>query len=209
MGCEPFVVTAYKLTSRAFKKAIFVETDSKLREEHMSSRGLLVTIFAVLAYLASMTGFAEGAEIQVPQNDPNILGIKKLLPPLVSLPFFSPNKWIVREIRGAKGKKPLLHLECQGNLPVQGLVVNGKAQKAGIAFWDDGTTHVFPESIAFAGYRFDPDAGSDLVFQVAARQGYVYVAGKGKVTTPRGETILLDSSKAGRVIGEPTKPRLQ
>jgi hypothetical protein len=69
--------------------------------------------------------------------------------------------------------------------------------------WSQGAIHEIAKTVAFAGYSFEPDTGSVLVFQVEPTKGYVHMSGQGKVTTPDGSTIILNDAKKGTVLGQP------
>jgi len=58
-----------------------------------------------------------------------------------------------------------------------------------------GAKHTWIGTLTYAGYTFASDANDPLKFIVDENKGYVYVGGKGSVTSPDGSIINLEADK--------------
>ena len=56
----------------------------------------------------------------------------------------------------------------------------------GLTIWCDGARHTWQGELTYAGYIFASDASDPLQFMLDEAQGYIYVAGRGSVTSPDG-----------------------
>jgi len=57
--------------------------------------------------------------------------------------------------------------------------------------WSHGSTHTWIGKSKVFGYIFDSDPDNPLQFRVDKQKGYVYVQGRGTITTPDGKVVRL------------------
>jgi hypothetical protein len=62
--------------------------------------------------------------------------------------------------------------------------------------WCNGATHKWIGKFIYSGYTFDSDKENPLQFRVDKDKGYVYVGGRGTVTTPDGMVVKLPLAKS-------------
>jgi len=80
-----------------------------------------------------------------------------------------------------------------------------KFEKNEPLIWCEGAIHVLDSPLTFPGYRFLPDKGNFLSFQVDLNRGYVFIDGKGVVEI-LNDSVFVDASgvkhavKAGTVV---------
>jgi hypothetical protein len=93
----------------------------------------------------------------------------------------------------------IIYLESGGTMPfsvppedleLEGPSPNFTGEWASVD-WFSGAEHIISGTIRVNGYVFDSDPAYPLTFKVVTDAGYVYLLGKGKVTTPLGEEYHL------------------
>jgi hypothetical protein len=64
--------------------------------------------------------------------------------------------------------------------------------------WCYGAKHIWIGKLSYAGYIFDSDKKYPLQFTVSKDKGYLFLKGKGTVTTPKGKIVKLKSAGIDR-----------
>lgn len=67
--------------------------------------------------------------------------------------------------------------------------------------WCEGALHVFDSPVSFAGFKFNPEKGHQLCFQVDLQRGYVFVDGKGAVER-LNDSVFIDSDGTVHELGK-------
>jgi hypothetical protein len=58
-----------------------------------------------------------------------------------------------------------------------------------------GAEHILLGTVSFKGFTFESDATFPLHFKLVQARGYVYLCGRGTVTTPEGKTLSLGGTR--------------
>jgi len=99
-----------------------------------------------------------------------------------------------------------------------GFIANGRIEFINIdgrlrsTIWSPGAVHVLLGDVTIDGYKFSCRKGSLLTFHVSLDEGYVFDNGRGTVTKPTGELVILQSETAGQTVAtshQTTRPAVE
>jgi hypothetical protein len=115
-------------------------------------------------------------------------------------PESTPSTEIAKNYIIPAGKFPLeSNKNCHTDTTINGIDNNRVIAGGGIVsmfngkfiIWAPGAKHTWKGKLSYLGYTFASDASDPLQFMVNQQGGYQYIGGKGKVTQPDKQVIVL------------------